>query len=285
MGKYRKILIAIDGSSSSIHALKESFKFAAYEKCWMTVVSVIPPYLGDLESTTVGNVMASIRKPCEDALASARKLAEDAKVITKTVCEEGEIHERIVDLADSDNFDLIVTGRRGEHRIERALVGSATARIIGYSNRDVLVVPNDTHVGWKHILVATDGSKYSQTAIERAIDFASAYGGDLVIISVVDVPAEFYGEDPEAWDRLIERAREHLNKAEEQATLAGITSTTMIKTGEPWEEIVKTANSVKTETIVIGSHGKTGLKRLLMGSAAEKVIGHAQCPVLVVKTC
>lgn len=283
MGRYRKILVAIDGSLSSMHALNESFKFASYEKCWMTVVSVIPPYLGDLDSTSVGNVMASIRKPCEDALASARKLAEEAKVIMRTVCEEGEIHERIVDLADSENFDLIVTGRRGEHRIERALVGSATARIIGYSHKDVLVVPNDTEVGWKKILVATDGSKYSQTAIERAIDFASSYGGDLVIISVVDVPAEFYGEDPEAWDRLVDRARAHLKNAEEQAALAGIRSTTLIKTGEPWEEIVKTANSVKAETIVIGSHGKTGLKRLLMGSAAEKVIGHAPCPVLVIK--
>jgi len=283
MGRYRKILAAIDGSLSSMHALKESFKLAECEKCWMTVVSVIPPYLGDLDTTSVGDVMASMRKPCEEALEEAKRLAGEAKVVMRTVCEEGEIHERIVDLADGENFDLIVMGRRGQNRIERALVGSSTARVIGYSHTDILVVPNDTAVGWKKILVATDGSRFSQAAVEKAIDFASSYGGELIIISVVDVPAEFYGEAPEAWDRLVEKAHDHLKKAKQQAENSGIKCSTMVKEAETWQAIIEVAGTVKADTIVIGSHGKTGLKRLLMGSVAEKVIGYAPCPVLVVK--
>jgi nucleotide-binding universal stress UspA family protein len=283
MGKYRKILVAIDGSKSSMHALKESFKFTEAEKCWMTVVSVIPPYLGDLDTTSVGNVMASMRKPCEDALAEAVHLAEKAKIMIRTTCEEGETHERIVDLSDAENYDLIVMGRRGQHRLERALVGSVTARVIGYSHKDVLVVPKDAAVGWQKILIATDGSKYSEAATEKAIDFAVSYGGELIILSVVDVPAEFYGESPEAWDNLVVKAQTYADKAKQRAEASGIKAQAFVREAETWQTIVDMADEKKADTIIMGSHGRTGLKRLLMGSVTEKVIGHAPCPVLVVK--
>ncbi len=283
MGRYRKILVAIDGSLSSVHALRQSFKFAEAEKCWMTVVSVIPPYLGDLDSTSIGNVMASLRKPCEDALAEAAYLAGEARIMVRTVCEEGEPHERIVDLSDAENFDLIVMGRRGHHKLERALVGSVTARVIGYSSKDVLVVPHDAVFGWQKILLATDGSKYSEAAAQRAIDFAASYGGELIILSVVDVPAEFYGESPEAWDNLVVKARTYVDRAKEMAEAAGIKVQAFVREAETWQTIITMADEKKADTIIMGSHGRTGLKRLLMGSVTEKVIGNAACPVLVVK--
>jgi len=283
MGKYRKILIALDGSLSSMHALRESFKFADNEKSWMTAVSVIPPYLGDLDTTAVGDVMASLRKPCEDALAEARKMADESKIMLRTVCEEGETHERIVDLADAENFDLIIMGRRGHKRLEKALVGSVTARVIGYSSRDVLVVPKDNDIGWKKILLATDGSKFSEAATERAIDFARSYGGILIIVSVVDMPAEFYGEAPEAWDNLVTKARGYVEKAKKQAEASGVKAEAYVKEAETYQAIIGLAEEKKADTIIMGSHGRTGLKRLLMGSVTEKVIGHAPCPVLVVR--
>ncbi|MDO9027782.1 MAG: universal stress protein, partial [Candidatus Roizmanbacteria bacterium] len=124
MGNYRKILVAVDGSESSKNALKQAFKLACTEGCWITVVSVIPAYTGDLALVGVGNIMKSMRKPCEDALSEAQKLAESERASIKTVCEEGEIYERIVDLAEADNCDLIVMGRRGLRHLERAFVGS-----------------------------------------------------------------------------------------------------------------------------------------------------------------
>ena len=132
------------------------------------------------------------------------KIAKTERMLVKTVCEEGEVHERIVDLADAENCDVIVMGRRGLRRIERALIGSVTARVIGHTQRDVLVVPNGTVVGWKKIVVATDGSKYSAKATERAISFAQSYGGELRVVSVVDVPSEFYAEAPQAVEDLVQ---------------------------------------------------------------------------------
>jgi nucleotide-binding universal stress UspA family protein len=284
MGRYKKLLVAVDGSESSMHALKESFKFAINEKSWITVVSVVPHYTGDLDSVAVGDIMASMRKPCEDALLKAREMAEREKALIKTVYEEGEPYERIIDLAESENCDLIVMGRRGLRRLERMLVGSVTARVIGYSPIDILVVPRDTTVSWETILLATDGSKYSMTATKRAIDFAESYGGELKAISVVDVPAEFYGEAPQIVDDMIKKAKGYAEDVKKQAESAGVKTETFVREGESYLAITDLARKQDINTIVMGSHGRTGLKRLLMGSVTEKVIGHSPCPVLVVKT-
>ncbi|MDO8281122.1 MAG: universal stress protein [Thermodesulfovibrionia bacterium] len=283
MGRYRKILVAVDGSESSLHALKESFKLASNEKSWITVVSVVPPYMGDLDLIAVGNVLASARKPCEDALLKANKAAKAERALIKTVCEEGEIHERIIDLADAENCDLIVMGRRGMSRLERALLGNITARVIGYSNKDVLVVPRDTTVGWQKILVATDGSRFSKAAAAKAIDFAKSYGGELIVISVVDVPTEFYGEAPQIVEDMVRKAKGFVDDVIKDATASGIKAEGFVREAEAYQAITGIAKEQNVNTIVMGSHGRTGLKRLLMGSVAEKAIGHSPCPVLVVK--
>lgn len=284
MGRYKKMLVAIDGSESSMHALKESFKLARNEKSWITVVSVVPEYKGDLDLVAVGNVMASMRRPCEDALHKAEELAKAEGALIKTVCEEGEAYERIIDLAETENCELIIMGRRGSSRLERALVGSVTARVIGYSQRDVLVVPKDAEIGWRKILVATDGSKYSKTAILRAVDFASAYGGELKVLSIVDLPSEFYGEAPQAVEDLIKKAKTYVEDAAKQAESEGINVETFVREGEAYMMILDVAEDLNADAIVMGSHGRTGLRRLLMGSITEKVIGYASCPVLVVKS-
>ena len=223
-------------------------------------------------------------KPCEDALEEARKIAETERALIKTVCEEGETYERIVDLADAENCDVIVVGRRGRRHFERALVGSVTARVIGHTQRDVLVVPNNRLLGWKKILVATDGSKYSAVAVEKAVAFARSYGGGLVVVSIVDVPTEFYAEAPKAVEDMIRKAKEYTAAVKKQAEAAGVKAESFIGEAEADEAIIKLAAEQGVNMIVVGSHGRTGLRRLLMGSVTEKVIGNAPCPVLVVKS-
>jgi nucleotide-binding universal stress UspA family protein len=231
----------------------------------------------------VGDVMGAMRKPCETALKEAEKLAKEEGVLIKTVCEEGEIFERISDLAAAENCDLIVIGRRGLHRLERSLVGSVTARVIGYSQRDVLVVPGDTNVGFQRVLVATDGSKHCRAAVERAIDFSQSYGGAISVVSIVDVPAEFYAEAPQVVDDMIHKAKGYVEEVRKQAEASGVKAEGFVKEGEAYQAIVDIAKERNVNIIVMGSHGRTGLKRLLMGSVAEKVIGYAPCPVLVTR--
>ncbi len=283
MGKYRKILVAVDGSESSRNALSQAFRLAVEEQCWITVTSVVPSYDGEIEILGVRDIRAALRKPCDDALGEAQHLAEIERVLIKTVCEEGEVHERIVDLADAENCDLIIMGRRGLRPVERMLVGRVTARVIGHTQRDVLVVPNGTTVGWKTTILATDGSKYSMAAADRAIAFAKSYGGELKVLSVVDVPPELYAEAPQAVEDLIRKAKGYVSEVKKQSDDACVIADTFVCETEAYQAIINLAREQKANIIILGSHGRTGLRRLLMGSVTEKVIGHAPCPVLVVK--
>lgn len=283
MGRYRKILVAVDGSESSLHALRESFKLASNEKSWITVVSVIPSFDGDMELVGVPDIRTALRQPFEKALGVAKEIANAERALIKAIGEEGEPYERIVDLADAENCDLIITGRKGTRHLERSLMGSVTARVIGHSQRDVLVVPNGSRVGWEKILIATDGSRYSRIAAERAIDFAKSYGSELRVVSVVDVPSEFYAEAPNAVDEMISKAKGYVEDIRLQAETEGIKAESFVREGEAYQIITDLAKKEKVNVIVMSSHGRTGLKRLLMGSVAEKVIGHAPCPVLVAR--
>ncbi len=284
VGKYRKILVAVDGSESSRNALHQAFRFAIDEKCWITVTSVVPPYEGEIEILGVRDIRAALRKPCEEALDDAQRFADEERALIKTVCEEGEAHERIVELADAENCDLIIMGRRGLRPVERMLVGRVTARVIGHTHLDVLVVPNNTTVGWKKIVLATDGSKYSAAAAERAIAFAKSYGGELKVLSVADLPPEFYAEAPQAVEDLVHKAKGFVSAVKKQAEAVGVPAETFVGEAEAYQAINNLRWDQKADIIVLGSHGRTGLRRLLMGSVTEKVIGYASCPVLVVKT-
>lgn len=284
MARYRKILVAIDGSEAGFHALEESFKLAVDERCWITVVSVAPPYHGDLFITTMGNIPQALKEPSEKALSVANQMAKSARILIKTICEEGEPFERIIDLADAENCDIIVMGRTGRGHIERSFVGSVTARVIGYTYKDVLVVPRGATTGWKKIVIATDGSKYSDAAGARAIDFAGSYDGALKIVSVVDVPPEFYGESPEAADRMVEKARTYAENIKTQATVKEVKADVSVLEGDSALSITKFAANQDADVIFMGSHGRTGLRRLLMGSVTAKVIALSASPVLIVKS-
>lgn len=277
---YKKILVAIDGSDSGMHALRESFKIASR----ITVVAVLPEYSGDLDMVGVGNLMASMKKPFEQTLSQAKAMARAEGAMLRAVLEEGDPYEKIVDIAEAENADLIVMGRRGLHTVERALLGSVTARVIGYSQRDVLVVPEHASVGWQKILLATDGSKYSRMASEKAIDIAKAFGGELKAVSVVDVPSDLYGVSPDTVEKMVQESKGYVEEIRQKADAAGVKTETFVKEREAYLAITDLAKEESADMIIMGSHGRTGLRRLLMGSVVEKVIGYASCPVLVVRS-
>ena len=283
MNIYKKILIAIDGSKTSMNALREFINFSRADNPDITIVSVIPPYDGDLNALWVNNIDSSIKKQCDIALSDALKIAQEAGISVRTICEEGEIHERIVDLADSENYDLIVMGKKGMSLIEKAFVGSVTARVIGYSRQDVLVIPYGAKLQWDNLLIATDGSVYSEAAAIRAIEIAKQYHSQVKALSVVDATVEFMIRAQEVYNSLVEKAKDITNSIKTKAFSMGVGVEPIVRDGEVYKVIIDVAKEYKSDMIVMGSLGKTGIKRLLMGSTAERVLGHAAFPVLIVK--
>lgn len=277
------ILIAVDGSDSSNNALEHTIEYAKKANCKITVMTVLPPYERELELGMVKNIKEVYRKHGEKILSEAEAIAKREGMQIETVLGDGVIHEAIIDMAESRDCDLIVMGRRGLSNFDRTVMGSTTARVIGYSPIDVLVIPHDSGLRCETILLAVDGSKHSDIAASRAIHMAQTYGSDLKVVSVVDIPIEAYGDAIDVVEQMVEMAHEITNKVEEQAKSSNVKAKSFVKEGDAYEEIVKLAYELGVDVIIMGSHGRTGIRRLLMGSVTEKVIGNAQCPVLVAK--
>jgi nucleotide-binding universal stress UspA family protein len=282
MAKYRKILVAYDGSASARNGLAVASHLAKEDKSWIKVLTVVPSYEGDLELVGVSNIKETIEGPGRNLLAEAQKIANEEDVHILTNMAQGEPYDKIVHVAEDENCDLIVMGRRGRHHLERELVGSVTARVIGYTQKDVLVVPEGTGLTRKNILLATDGSPSCETAVDRAIELAKDQSASLTALSVVYTNDEYLALAPGIVEKLIGKAKEKLETIEQKSKEAGVAINSLVKEGEAYEAITALAKTNNIDLIIMGSHGKKGLQRLLMGSVTERTIGYASCPVLVV---
>ena len=279
---YRKILVAFDGSASARNALAVASHLAKEDKSWIKVLTVVPNYEGDLELIGISNIKETIEGPGKRLLSEAREIADREDVHILTNMAQGEPYDKIVHVADDENCDLIVMGRHGTNNLERVLVGSVTARVIGYTGKDVLVVPDKTGLTRKNILLATDGSPSCETAVDRAIDIAREKSANLIALSVVYTNDEYLALAPGIVQDLIAKAKTKLATITQKAQDAGVEINTLVREGEAYEVINNLALDKNIDLIVMGSHGRKGLERLLMGSVTERTIGYAKCPVLVV---
>jgi nucleotide-binding universal stress UspA family protein len=197
--------------------------------------------------------------------------AKEGVTLEPRVRTGASAYDGILEEAGETQPDLIIMGRHGYTGLTRLLMGSVTARVIGHSPCHVLVVPRGVPLSFERLLIASDGSPFSDAAWNEALSLAKTMGSALIGVVVA------------ASDRDIPAATGAVRNLEAAAEKQGIALDTMIPMGRPEEGIVKAAEFKQASLIIVGSHGRTGLKRLLMGSVAERVIGQAKCPVLVVK--
>ncbi|WP_435181785.1 universal stress protein [Halorussus sp. AFM4] len=139
---------------------------------------------------------------------------------------------------------------------------------------------------YDRILVPTDGSDQSERAFERALDLALTYDAELHLLNVVDVSAltgEFDGMA--VVDRLEEAGRGIVHRLRDRAREAGVdTVETLVREGIPYSTILEYADDNDVDLIVMGTHGRTGLDRYLLGSVTERVVRKSDVPVLTVRS-
>ena len=278
---FPKILVCTDGSpesegaitaglnlakttGSTVFLLEVLFFLAGYEL--QSPDNLAPPVV-NLELMQVQETAAQERLEAWKAEAAGEGVTLSPRIRTGSSAYDGILEE-----AGELKPDLIIMGRHGYTGLTRLLMGSVTARVIGHSPVNVLVVPQGVPLSFERLLIASDGSAFSEAAWNEALSLAKTLGSALIGVSVAaaerDIPTATAG-GAGTW--------------RPAAAKQGITLDTMIPVGRPEEGIVKAAEFKQASLIIVGSHGRTGLKRLLMGSVAERVIGHAKCPVLVVK--
>ena len=135
----------------------------------------------------------------------------------------------------------------------------------------------------ERILVAVDGSEFSDAAVDQAISLGGICNSEIFLISVVDLYPEQMAVAPVLVEKMSEEVRKHLESAAKKVEKAGIPCETIVRMGgKPQEFIVQEAKERSVDLITMGTQGRTGLERVFMGSVAQSVIGNAPCPVLVV---
>ncbi len=134
------------------------------------------------------------------------------------------------------------------------------------------------------VLVPVDNSEFALKALAKAIDMAKQEGAELTVMSVA-LEFQDVEEIPISYaEKFKDQARRAVNNACEVAENAGLKPQTRIEVGaSPADNIVKYAEESKTDLIVMGHRGMTGLDRFLVGSVAGRVVAHAPCSVLVVR--
>jgi nucleotide-binding universal stress UspA family protein len=274
VGRFETILLATDGSEFSAAAETIAVELARRCGAHLLVTRVV---LTNPEYEAL--VPDRVQKAEDDAQGQIDRVAETAKaggVRAETVLRHGaDPYHEVVRVADEKHADVVVIGRRNRSDLARLMVGDSTAKVIGLASCSVLVVPRDTRMPEKGVLVATDGSRLGDAAAYSAVRLVGKCNLPLTAVSIV--PEDSASDERSEAQAAVERVRNAA--AKEQINVEAI----LREGGRPDTVILDTARAEGADMIVVGSHGRTGLSRLMMGSVSERVIGNADCPVLVVK--
>jgi nucleotide-binding universal stress UspA family protein len=269
----RNLLVCTDGSPASEGAINAGVQLGILTGAKVCLLEVINIPL-DYEPISVIPRLAALE---EQALNRLRKYQEKSAVhglaLEGAVCTKPSISvpDGILEEAGVRKPDLIIMGRKGLSGIERLLMGSVTSRVIGSSPYHVLVVPRETNLGFQKILIAHDGSVFGEGAWRQTILLAEGANSEVIAVSV--------GRNQ---SRILE-CQMVLQHLEASAARHNLRFQSLLPQGRPSEQIIQAAQDEKVDLIVLGSHGRSGLARLYMGSVAERVIGTVKCPVLVTK--
>ena len=166
-------------------------------------------------------------------------------------------------------------GRRGPRGMARVRLSETTAKVIGHAHCNVLVVPRNTDISGQQLVLATDGSLFSDAATTIAATFAKILQAPVTAVSAI-LPSH----SPERQ----EEAAAAISRASSFLASNGISTDSELLHGRADEMIQQSVASHNADLIVIGSHGRTGLQRAMLGSVSERVIDAASTPVLVAKT-
>ncbi|QSG13576.1 universal stress protein [Halapricum desulfuricans] len=285
---YDRILVPVDGSECGRAAARYGFAFAAATGATVDIVHVV-----DTTVPTIGGRMTDPERQDhgEAIVESAAEHSQAFDCPVETHVREGAPRSEIVASADELGADLIVMGRQGTHNLRERLLGGVTEHVVRHADQPVLVVPLGTDVtaaSISKLLVPTDGSEAATAAVGPATELAAAFDAEIAVFTAVDVQAA--GGSFSAGgvsEEFIERLKSEGGETAETFADAirdgqpGLSVETIVRRGSAHEEIASCATEIDADLIVMASHGRTGLKRHLLGSVADRVLRVAETPVLI----
>ena len=264
-----KVLVAIDNKPASQAILDVLVKMHWTDGTEIYVLTVLPP-AASRESDSELNEIEQLAVEIHDTLKQCE---------VYFLRPDGDPKTKIVETAASLKADMIITGSNCKNTLERLLLGSVCQSVLNAAHVPVLVaktpccLAREASPAFKNILIPIDNSIYSDLAISWLAKFNWAPDCRFILLAVVE----------EDTSRLA--VNESLQKR--AASLAGMLRTNNvfaeIVIGEPREAIIDVANKHYADLITIGSHGRSGIKKLILGNVAQSITHDAPCAVAVVR--
>jgi len=297
----RNVLVPIDFSTISIQTIETAKRLVHRFGASIHLVHVHHwQYPGDFMGPLrpVGKVRVSFEQH------RRKKLAEELKMVAQAhglypglihPLEGASAFHEICRLAQQIPADLIVMPTHGYTGLKRVLLGSTAERVVRYAPCPVFIVREKKQrsktgrgLSISTILVPVDFSSSSRQGLHYAIGFANEFAARMILLHAVYLGYIYSSEEPAIYDIpglqkvARENAEQQMRKLVRTVNFGSAKTETMFTEGSPVQDICAFAKDHDTDLIITSTHGLTGLKRVLIGSIAEKVLRHAPCSVLVV---
>jgi nucleotide-binding universal stress UspA family protein len=278
------VLVPIDGSDCAAAAVEYANDLASRRDATVHVLSVADSRT--LEDAPQYQEVKDSR--AELAEATCATLAED-DVEARAAVRTGVPHRAILDYVDQQGIDLVVMGTHGRTGVERYVLGSVTEKLVRLSDAPVLSVKaaDDGAVSFPYedVLVPTDGSEGANTAIEPAFEVAETYDARVHALSVIDTASMGLDVRSELIvEQLEDEARDAVDVVADRAEDRSLGPVaTAVEYGSPYQEIGSYVEENDVDLVVMGTHGRSGIERYLLGSVAEKTVRTSSVPVMTVR--
>ena len=296
---YTDILIPTDGSDNVEPAIQYGLELARRYDATVHALHVVDssPIERKLELTALETDLETLPDTWYEAGDAATKQIEtraaehglDAVTEVRRGIPAREIRSYITDTG----IDLVCMGTRGHTGLDRVLLGSVTTRLVRTVDIPVLSVKAKQALsepgmrgGFETILVPTDGSKPAREAVTHALDLARTYDATLHALYVVDRGA--YASRPGwTWDELQQVLEQNgetiVEDVQSRAAADGVSVAAEITHGVPHQAIGDYCDQHGIDLVVMGTHGRSGLSRRLIGSVTERVLRNSDEPVLTIR--
>ena len=283
----KNVLIAIDGSRSSLIAEETAMGIAKRTGAEITVLHVLPyrrPYKELAEEyhmpSDVGEtILSSLEQRAETIIETARALFFDEGIKTKTeiVTAEGDIAEGILQFAKG-NFDLILVGAHGENEKDPYALGSVTKKLLMHTKLPLLIAKQQTSLS--KILVCVDGSPNSTDASKCASIIAGKMGSKITFLNIQErqLREASVKTAKDVGQQILSRVMASVGKTKVKIDQA-------LEFGVPSNEIAEKAEKGDYDLIVLGKKGYGIVERFLLGSVADDVAQRSKRSVLIVPKC
>jgi nucleotide-binding universal stress UspA family protein len=289
---YDTILVPTDGSGGAEAAAGHALNLAAAFGSRIHVLSVVDERTGEGVPRTDWKRNRDRDGPLEeharDAVGALEETVVGAGVECRTAVQHGSPHEEILAYAGDHGVDVVAMGTHGRTGLSRLLLGSVTERIVRTSDVPVLSSrrqpDGDTY---DRILVPTDGSDTASAAVDHALGLAEQFGATVHAVAVIDTSALAGAFDGgPVVDDVVADVTEGCERAvagvADRCADRGVAAVTAVEQGTPYRVLADYVDEAGIDIVAMGTHGRRGVGRYLLGSVTERVVRTSDVPVLSV---